>query len=179
MIFHGRVPVPFTASWTSEERLFLGECPHARRIAICQDVSPGVGKPCFGKPHMQRQREAIALGLCDLCGKSLKSRTKVSLSHARPRANGAAALDILQVEPLLHRECARESLNHCPSLRRDIKRGTLVVRQVTASRCQFAIFSAQGVFEAVGERLTAVSHAKVQLLNWIDRSPSWLGVDDR
>lgn len=178
MMFHGRVPVPFTAAWTSEERLFLAQCPYAQRLAICQDVSPGLGKPCFGKPHMQRQREAISRGLCDLCGRPLKNRTKVSLSHARPRANGASALDILQVEPLLHRECARQSLYHCPSLRRDVQQGTLAVRQVTASRCQFAIYSEQGVFEALGERRVAVSHAKVQLLAWIDRGPSWLGIHD-
>src|SRR5690606_1059318 len=75
----GNVPVPYTASWTEEEHFFLDFCPYACATAICQRVAPGQGKPQFGKPHMNRQREAIARNLCDLCGRPLKHRTKVSL----------------------------------------------------------------------------------------------------
>lgn len=171
----GAVPVPYTASWSSEERIFLDMCPHARRIAICQPSSPGIGKPQFGKPHMCRQREVIALGLCDLCGKPLKNRTKVSLSHARARTHAANPLDVLQVEPLLHRECAEISVRHCPSLKRDIRNGSVEIRQVTSWRCQFALYSEQGTFEACGERRISVSHAKVQLVSWKDRDEHWLG----
>lgn len=170
----GNVPVPYAASWTGEEQIFVADCPHAGRKAICQKEARGEGKPLFGKPHASRQREVIALDLCDLCAKPLKNRTKVSLSHARPRANGAAAFDILQVEPLLHKECAAISMQHCPSLRRDIKNGTLEIRQVLAYRVQFAVYSEQGTFEATGERCKAISHAKVQLLRWIDRHEQWL-----
>lgn len=171
----GAVPVPYTASWTSEERLFLDYCSHAGRIAICQDSSPGVGRPRFGAPHMCRQREVIAVGLCDLCGKPLKNRTKVSLSHARSRLNGATPLDILQVEPLLHRECAAISVRHCPSLKRDIRAGSIEIKQVGIYRVQFALYSEQGTFEACGVRQKSVCHAKVQLLRWTDRDETWLG----
>ena len=41
-------------------------------------------------------------------------------------------------------------------------------------RCQFAIYSEQGVFEIFGVRKIAVSHAKVQLIQWIDRDLDWL-----
>jgi len=174
----GAVPVPYTASWTSEERLFLAPCPHAGQIAICQDSSPGVGRPRFGAPHMCRQREVIALSLCDLCAKPLKNRTKVSLSHARSRLNGASPLDVLQVEPLLHRECAAVSVRHCPSLKRDIRNGTIEIRQVSSYRAQFAIYSEQGTFEACGERRKSICHAKVQLLAWKDRNEAWLGTQD-
>lgn len=177
-LMYGGVPVPYVASWSAEEPIFLDRCPHARATAICQLQNRGVGKPLFGRPHMNRQREAIALGLCDLCGKSLRNRTKVSLSHARSRMNGAKALDVLQVEPMLHRECALISAKHCPSLRRDIRNGSMEVRQVSNYRVQFAIYSEQGTFEACGVRKKAVCHAKVQLLAWKDRGAAWLGLDD-
>lgn len=173
-IQYGGVPVPYTASWSAEDQIFLELCPHARAIAICQSVARGSGKPEFGKPHMNRQREVIALDLCDLCGRPLKNRTKVSLSHARSRSNAASAFDVLQVEPLLHKECAAISMRHCPSLRRDVRNGTLEIRQVFSHQVQFAIYSEQGTFEATGQRCRSVSHAKVQLLKWKDRSERWL-----
>lgn len=170
----GVVPVPYTASWSAEEHVFLDFCPYARATAICQRVAPGEGKPLFGKPHMNRQREVIARELCDLCGKPLKNRTKVSLSHARSRLNGATPLDILQVEPLLHRECAAISVRHCPSLKRDIRAGSIEIKQVGSYRVQFALYSEQGTFEACGVRQKSVCHAKVQLLRWTDRDENWL-----
>lgn len=170
----GKVPVPWTVSWTGEERFFVSICPHADRPAICQAIAPGEGKPQFGKPHAQRQREAVANSICDVCGKPLALRTKVSLSHARPVPHSANGFEILQVEPLLHKECAALSLKHCPSLLRDIGAGTLRVRQVLRSRVQFAIMTSEYVASLTGERREAVGHAKVQLLRWKDRDALWL-----
>lgn len=177
---YGGTPVPYTASWTGEERHFVGVCPYARRRALRQSISPGAGKPLFGKPHSDRQRQVITLGLCDLCGRPLKGRTKVSLSHARPVSHGADGWAILQVEPLLHRECAAISMRFCPSLRRDIAAGTLNIRQVTGSRVQFAIMAPEYIVHYVpdyeaepDERI--VGHAKVELLGWLDRDAAWLG----
>ena len=134
----------------------------------------GAGKPEFSKPHMNRQRECIARGLCDLCGKSLKASTKVSLSHARPVPHSAAGWEILQVEPLLHRRCAAESLRYCPSLKRDIENGTLMVRQVMTWRAQAAIMSEEFTASVTGRRIKALGHAKVQLVKWTDRDLTWL-----
>lgn len=174
-------PVPYTVSWSGEEKFFIGPCAYFKRPAICQEVSPGNGQPRFGKPHSQRQRQVIALGLCDLCGKPLKGRTRVSLSHARPVLHGAEGLAILQVEPLLHRECAALSMKFCPSLRRDIQAGTLMVRQVTQSRVQCAVMDYVYVSTYVpgyrpnpGDRI--LGHAKVELVQWTDRDEAWLGV---
>src|SRR3546814_19422909 len=83
----GNVPVPNTASWTAEVGLSLGRCPYfadAGIPALIQPCAQGQGKPLFGTPHSNRQREAMARCLCDICGKSLKASTKVSLSHASP-----------------------------------------------------------------------------------------------
>jgi len=174
-MFFGNVPVPYTAAWEAEEHsIYLGTCPYAKRTALRQRHARGGGRPLFGSPHMDRQREAIACDLCDLCGRPLKNRTKVSLSQARPRMNAAQPMDVLQVEPLLHKECAAICMHHCPSLRRQQREGVLNIRHVLRHRCQFAIYSEQGVFEAVGIRQRAVSHAKVQLLKWTDRDERWL-----
>ena len=181
MLTFGNTPVPWTIAWTGEESSFrVDACRFAdRRPAICQAVAPGIGKPRFGKPHWQRQRQCIAEGRCDLCGKALKLATKVSLSHARPVGHGATGLNILQVEPLLHRACAATSMQHCPSLRRDIAAGTLMVRQVTRHRVQFVIMGPQFIshyvpgYEAkASDRI--VGSAKVELLKWIDRDADWL-----
>lgn len=178
-LYYGGVPVPYAASWTAEEGTHVAPCRHAEgRPSICQAVARGEGKPLFGKPHAQRQREVIAQGLCDLCAKPLKGRTKISLSHARSRMNAAEAGDVLQVEPLLHKECAATSMQHCPSLRRDIREGRLMVRQVTRYRVQIAIMDPIYVETLTGERRKACGHAKVQLLAWVDRDAAWLTPKD-
>lgn len=174
-LMYGGVPVPNTASWTAEESFRVGPCRFADgRVSILQEVAQGSGKPLFGKPHAQRQRQAIADGLCDLCAKPLAARTKVSLSHARVRHNGAEGPAVLQVEPLLHRECAAISMRHCPSLRRDIAAGTLMIRQVTRYRVQIAVMDEVYVESITGERCKALGHAKVELLAWKDRDADWL-----
>lgn len=176
LLYHGKVPVPYTVSWTDEARQYLAPCPYAGgRMAICQETARGGGKPRFGAPHMVRQREVIARDLCDLCGRPLRNSTKVSLSHARPRVNGASALDILQVEPLLHKACALVSMRHCPSLKRDIEGGALQIRQVTRHRAQFALMNEVAAAESTGVAFRgAAGHAKVQLLAWRDRDLAWL-----
>ena len=173
---YGGVPVPWTVSWSAENTGFhIAPCRFANgRPAICQAVARGEGKPRFGAPHMQRQRQAIAQGHCDLCGRPLHLKTKVSLSHARMRA-GAEGPCVMQVEPLLHKDCAAISVRHCPSLKRDLAGGTMFVRQVTRFRVQFALMSPVYVLEQTGVEITAVGHAKVELLGWIDRAPDWIG----
>lgn len=172
---YGNTPVPWTVSWSSEDAISIAPCPHAEgRLALVQASCPGEGAPRFGSPHWIRQRECIARDLCDLCGRPLKNRTKVSLSHARPRANGAEGFDILQVEPLLHKECALVSMRYCPSLRRDIKNGTLHIRHVTRHRVQLAILDGTFCKAVAGQAVNAVGHAKVELLKWLDRDLAWL-----
>ncbi len=179
-LIFGNVPVPWTVGWTGEDSFSVERCPIAGHRAICQIEAPGVGKPAFGKPHWNRQRKCIAEGRCDLCAKPLKLATKVSLSHARPVGHGAEGLAILQVEPLLHRACAATSLKHCPSLRRDVEAGTLMVRQVTRYRVQFVVMAPEfishyvpGFGAKINDRI--VGAAKVELVTWADRDAAWLG----
>lgn len=175
IIRYGGVPVPYTVSWSAEDGNWrLDRCAHAGRLAVMQREARGEGKPRFGKPHSQRQREVIALGLCDLCGKPLAGRTKVSLSHARVVPHGASGPCVMQVEPLLHRECALVSMMHCPSLKRDIQEGSLKIRQVTRHQVQMAMMSAEYMAEITGDARIAVGHGKVVLLAWKNRDEAWL-----
>ena len=170
----GATAIPWTVSWSAEETFSLGKCHVFHKRAIMQISDPGVGKPLFGKPHSNRQREAIGRCLCDLCGRSIKLATKVSLSHARPQPHGALGWAILQVEPMLHRECAAESCRWCPSLKRDIEHGTLMIRQVHRWRAQCAVMSETYVESVTGEARKALGHAKVELIHWTDRDIDWL-----
>lgn len=176
----GNTSVPYTVSWSSEIAFRVAPCEWANgRPAICQSESLGVGKPIFGKPHSQRQRRAISCALCDLCGTPLKNSTKISLSHARVRDNGADGPCVMQVEPLLHKQCAIASMQFCPSLRKDIRAGTLRIRQVTRFRVQFALMSPEFVGTYVpgyiaGRGELVVGHAKVELIRWQERTEDWL-----
>lgn len=178
MLKWGAVPVPYAALWTAEQgHMHVERCPHINMPACCDAEARGQGKPVFGKPHMTRQREVIINDLCDLCAKPLKLKTKVSLSHSRPVASGADGLCIMQVEPMLHKECAAVCVQHCPSLKRDIAAGTIVVRQVIRYRHQIAMLTAAAVEEFTGKPQTPVAgHAKVELQRWINRDLTWLGI---
>ena len=175
VLYYGNTRVPVTSAWSAEDRFFLAPCVVFNgNIAICQDVAPGQGKAQFGKPHAQRQRAAIGRGLCDICGRPLASRTKVSLSHARPQPHGANGWAILQVEPMMHRECARIAVDLCPSLRRDAESDSLRIRQVFQWRAQCAVMDEIYVESVTGQRRKALGHAKVELVKWADRAMDWL-----
>ena len=177
IIRYGNMPVPYTVLWSGEAgQMTIAECPYAKQPAMSDASNRGVGKPIFGKPHMDRQREAIINDLCDLCGRSLRTRTKVSLSHARETLTGAEGMAVLQVEPMVHRECALVCVEECPSLKRDIKNGTLFVRQVAQHRHQLAILTAEAVEEFTGLKAQKgiIGHAKIELLRWVDRDLDWL-----
>lgn len=184
---YGNTRVPVTASWTGEEHFYLDRCRWFGKLAICQDevIQNGglshirrnighLGRPQFGKPHMQRQRRAMAEGRCDICGRSLRTATKVSLSHARPQPHGAEGWAILQVEPMMHRACALEAVDQCPSLKRDVLAGTLRILQVLRWRAQCAVMDADYVQTITGQHTKALGHGKIELLEWHDRDADWL-----
>jgi hypothetical protein len=176
IITYGAVPVPYVAVWSDEEAagMLVADCPHSGRPAVCNVDKRGSGRPVFGKPHMGRQREVIAKDMCDLCARPLKGRTRVSLSHAKAQMSGNG-LFVMQVEAMMHKECALTSMKHCPSLKRDIKAGTLHVRQVLKYRVLFAQLTRAAVAQFCGKGQDGVvGHAKVELLKWKDRDLAWL-----
>lgn len=128
---YGNIPVPATVMWSSEEDCYVAECPWFKVPAICQHEAPGEGVALFGRPHVVRQRKAMALCLCDLCAEPLKGK-KFSLSSFG--GDPPQGYQLSQVEPLLHRECVVKSLESCPDLRRQMARQTMRVRQVFKCR---------------------------------------------
>jgi hypothetical protein len=129
-ITYGGAPVPWTVAWEYEDQYYPGTCPEFNLPAIRQvdEGLPHKGRPRFGEPHNDRQRKCVAKGLCDLCAKPLKNDTKISLSNF---LKGVPITTQLRcVEPLLHVDCARTSLQHCPALRRQIREDRVAVRQV-------------------------------------------------
>ncbi|MBB3937693.1 hypothetical protein [Aureimonas phyllosphaerae] len=89
--------------------------------------------------------------------------------------NAAEGPAILQVEPLMHRECAALSVRHCPSLKRDIADGKIEIRRVARTRLQFAQLTGDATMEFCGiRRPGVVGHAKIELLAWVDKTLSWL-----
>lgn len=115
--------------WSAEEEYFVGICPWFKVPAICQKEAQGEGVPRFGRPHAVRQRKMMLFGLCDLCAKPLRNSSKISLSDAFIRGFPEERV-LTQVEPLLHVECARLSLEYCPSLQRQREGGRLRITQV-------------------------------------------------
>ena len=138
---YGDIPVPLPVMWSAEEEYFVAECPVFHKPAICQHEARGEGVPRFGRPHTIRQRRAMALVLCDLCGKPLRNATKISLSSFGSDCREGMLLS--QVEPLLHVECARVSVEHCPALRRQLRDGRMRARQVFACRPRPTVASAE------------------------------------
>lgn len=169
------ITVPFSASWSAEDFFSVGYCRYAQSKAVMQKVARGKGRPVFAKPHMERQRQAIVLGLCDICGLPLDAKTKVSLSNAAARHHAAAPFDVLQVEPLLHKACAARALALCPQLKRQLAQGIQEIRQVFQWSVQFAVLTPQAVEEFTGTAEHGiVGHAKVHLRRWRARPPEWL-----
>ena len=126
---YGNIIVPWPVMWSEEDEYFVGICPWFKVPAICQNEAQGQGIPRFGRPHAVRQRKMMLFGLCDVCAKPLRNRTKISMSRSFVRASREERT-LTQVEPLLHAECAALSLKYCPSLQRQSEGGRLSIKQV-------------------------------------------------
>jgi hypothetical protein len=103
----------------------------------------------------------------------------VSLSTARRIDGGIDGTGLFQIEPLLHKECAAISLQHCPYLRQRLADGTLPVRQVTRYDVRLSVMLPEAIAEHVpeytGPREGIVGYAQIRLLAWTDRDAAWLG----
>lgn len=168
---YGNVPVPMTTEWGREAGYSIAHCPHAGGLALCQPSRQGEAgdRPAFGRQHFNRQRRAAVLGLCDLCGKPLKGRTKLSLSEPVFGSNGAT---LMQLEPLVHRECAEISMGACPHLRAARAAGKLKVRTVTRFRSIPDILApkivAEQAPEYTGPRVGIAGYVFIELLQWTE-----------
>lgn len=170
---YGDIPVPWPVMWSAEEEYFIAECPWFKRPAICQKEAHGEGVPRFGRPHTLRQRKVMALMLCDVCAKPLKTSTKMSLSNFG--ADYPEGYVLSQVEPLLHADCAKLSIKHCPALRRQLGDGRMRVRQVFQCQPRATIASEQERADFVPgyDGPDVLGLAVMELLKWRDVTGSW------
>jgi hypothetical protein len=155
--------------WSAEEEYFVGICPSFKVPAICQKEAQGQGVPRFGRPHAVRQRKMMLFGLCDLCAKPLRNSTKISLSDAFVRGVPEARV-LTQLEPLLHADCARVSLKHCPSLQRQREGGSLRITQVFRYRSRALRAQPEDRAKYVPEYTgpDIIGLAAIDLLSWRD-----------
>lgn len=144
----GPVPVPTTAMWTAEiDQGYVAACVHAAgRPALMAPERTGQGEPRFKMPHPLRQRRAAVLGLCDICGKSLRTKTKYLCGNVRagpglPRAASS--------EPLVCGGCLPLASRHCPFVRREVAAGTRPL-VVTRYDLAWSIVNKEGLELSVG-----------------------------
>lgn len=173
MIRYGDIAVPYPVMWSAEEEYFVAECPWFKRPAICQKEAHGEGVPRFGRPHAMRQRKVMALVLCDVCAKPLRNSTKISLSNFG--ADYPEHYLLSQVEPLLHADCARLSIKHCPALRNQLDGGQMRVRQVFHCQPRATIASSEERASFVPDYTghDVLGLAVMDLLKWRDVTLQW------
>ena len=155
--------------WSAEDEYFVAICPWFKVPAICQKEAQGQGVPKFGRPHAVRQRKMMLFGLCDICAKPLRDRTKISMTSTFLR--GAPGTRVLtQIEPLLHAECARLSLQYCPSLQRQSEEGRLKVKQVFRYRARPLVAQPEdrATFVPDYQGPDIIGLAGIDLLSWRD-----------
>jgi len=120
-----REDVPYVAAWSEERDLRIGQCRFARGPAVMRIQRPGRGVPILGKMDEQRQRECMALRLCQVCHLPVGAPAYAIESPAECRLPDRMIPMPLILEPLACVECARKALAICPGLARAREAGTL------------------------------------------------------
>lgn len=113
------IPVPYVNRWGPErvESLSLRQDPHVRALGVfCDDTDQDV--PDFTAQNMQRQRECMMRGLCQVCARAVPWTARylviASLSVERITMDGQESLVV--TEPWLCGACAVFAVRTCPAL---------------------------------------------------------------
>lgn len=117
------LPVPFVNRWGVEEHLghmTIRHDPHVGRLGFFyDDLGPdGPDEPDFTSQNIGRQREAMARGLCQVCGREVPwSRRNIVLSELSVERIDLAGVQVpVVIEPWLDDRCAAFALHVCPAL---------------------------------------------------------------
>ena len=138
--------VPYITAWSSEQPLTADIVQSGQGIGYADEVlhdrdargvlwrrvgmSPGKGRPEFGRVHSLRQRRAMTRRLCQVCGKPASTTAKGTLWLLSEDAEEYAAhAGVPTPHPPVCIPCARTATQACPDLRR--KRVALRVRKTT------------------------------------------------
>lgn len=166
------LPVPFVNRWGKQEKTELLSIRWDRTVdmaAVFYDDN-GETEPDFNHQNMQRQRQCMAEGLCQVCGRPVpfSRRTLVlsGISTEQIQLGGRGALVV--TEPWLCRRCAMFATTYCPALIRRRHDEDLQIISVTTRR-QFELTVSRGwvdgPLEAESRRVQPAMWTKV-LLRW-------------
>jgi len=114
------VDAPWVISWSEEESFDIRPCRWVEgRLAVWQPHRSGSGRPLFARPHSVRQRKAIRLGLCSMCGEPIRMPTAPWWFGLGVWLHGGEKTGpiFMTQEPGLHRACAVRAAEMCPHLK--------------------------------------------------------------
>ena len=123
--------------------------------------------PDFTRQSIQRQREAMVAGLCQVCARPVPwSRRFLVLAPLSVDHIDLGGRQVPVVtEPWLDERCAHIATTRCPALIRRTREDDLRVRQVRRADCQLVLSTGwvEGPFEAQTRQQPAVMWAKLAL----------------
>ncbi len=102
---HG-TPVPWTAQWSSGTEHVVERESGPVLVCTCQI---GKGRPRFGNPCANRQRQAVAERRCSVCGTPIGAEASCAWTVADTATR-------YYVEPPAHLHCLLFALQACPKL---------------------------------------------------------------
>jgi len=106
--------VPWNATWSGEDRCEIRPCKYAGgRLAVWSPFKPGLGKPLFAKPHMVRQRAAIAESRCTVCGGITSKSDRWWFPFGDWHGDWWVS-----TESAVHKSCAAIATAACPAIKR-------------------------------------------------------------
>lgn len=164
-------PVPYINRWGPEDvrRLRIDDDPNIGKIPAFFDDDMHELVPDFTAQNMQRQRECMAVGLCQVCGRPLPwSRrflpvSSISVDQIEVQGRPAVAL----TEPWLDERCGTFATKVCPGLLRRKSADDLQLVEVTSKRqCVLTISTGwmEGPLEQRSKLIQPAMWAKVILL---------------
>lgn len=132
------LPVPYINHWGPErlDRMSIRPDVTVRMNAVFWD-DEGETEPDFTQQNIQRQRECMAYGLCQVCARQVPwSRRFLVVSSISVETIEVEGLGerVSLTEPWLDEECARVAIEHCPGLIRRHRDEDLQVAKITSAR---------------------------------------------
>jgi hypothetical protein len=164
-------PVPYINLWGDEDvsRMSIEHDPHVGRAAVFVDDSEQA-EPDFFRQNMQRQRECMVAGLCQVCARPVPwSRrflvlSNISVQHIVLNRQPVVAF----TEPWLDERCATFAIERCPGLIRRQRAADISLVSVTSKRqCVLTISTGtvDGPLEELSKDVQPVMWAKVLVRN--------------
>lgn len=167
------LPVPYINLWGDEDenRLTIAHDPHVRRPGVFLDDSTEP-VPDFTRQNMQRQRECMMAGLCQVCARPVPWRRRLlvlaSMSMETIDLDGQRVPVV--TEPWLDTRCAEFALAHCPDLirrRRDERLDLVAITAPEQTTMTVSTGWIEGPLQALSERVQPAMWVKV-ILHHVD-----------